>query len=111
MGASCSLPNLREVSNLWALVARLAGLVGGRVALYGGIILLAGLGVVYAKFFSSSAVLKKVETKEAVLEATLRQEAEGLLDDYQRIDREPHQTGPELLAQLNASARRLREKP
>ena len=94
-----------------ALLAKLVSFVGGRAALYGGIILLAGLVALYAKFWSSAAVLKKVEIKEAVLAATLRQEAEGLLDDYQRIDKEPHQTGPELLAQLNASAKRLREKP
>ena len=96
---------------MWVLVARLAGLVGGRVALYGGIAVLAILAGIYAKYFSASARLTKLEKKEAVIEAVEQQEAKGLLDDYARIDKEPHQTAAELLKQLNESARRLRHRP
>ena len=96
---------------MWALVARLAGLVGGRAALYGGIAVLAILAMIYAKFFSSSAILTKLKVKEAATEAATEQEAKGLKDDYKRIDAEPHQTPAELLKSLNESARRLRHRP
>ena len=95
---------------MW-IFGRLAALVGGRVALWGAIVIVGLLATLYAKFWSSSATLKKVEVKEAVLEAAQKQEAKGLLADYRRIDKEPHQTAKELLQQLNDSARRLRHKP
>ena len=95
---------------MWALVARLAGLVGSRAALYGGIAVLAILAGIYAKFFSAGATLTKLKVKEAATEAATQQEAEGLRADYERIAQAPHQTGPELLKQLNESARRLRHR-
>ena len=66
--------------------------------------------IVYNRFWSCAATLKKVEVKEARIEGEVAAEAEGLKADYARIEAEPHQTGPELLAQLNASVERLRGK-
>ena len=92
---------------MWILVTRLLGAFGGRVAIYGGIAVLALLAGIYAKYFSASARLVKLEKKEAVVEAVIREEAKGLLDDYKRIEAEPHQTGKELADQLNQSIQRL----
>ena len=95
---------------MW-LLARLGSLLGSRAALYGGIILVGLLSILYAKFWSCAAVLKKVEVKEAAIAAELKAEAEGLKADYTRINATPHQTHEELLRQLNESASRLRHKP
>ena len=100
-----------RLESLVGLIARLAALLGGRLTLWGGIAVLAILAAIYAKFFSSSATLTTLKVKEAATEAATEQEAKGLKDDYRRIDRDPHQTGKELLDQLNESARRLRHRP
>ena len=92
---------------MWILVTRLIGAFGGRVAIYGGIAILALLAGIYAKYFSASARLVKLEKKAAVVEAVVREEAVGLLADYARIAAEPHQTGQDLADQLTASIKRL----
>ena len=90
---------------MWPALARL----GTNVLLWAIIAISAVFVIVYNRFWSCAATLKKVEVKEARIEGEVVAEAEGLKADYARIEAEPHQTGPELLAQLNESAKRLRE--
>ena len=91
---------------MWTALARL----GTSVLLWAIIAISAVFVIVYNRFWSCAATLKKVEVKEARIEGEVVAEAEGLKADYARIEAEPHQTGPELLAQLNASVERLRGK-
>ena len=86
------------------LLARL----GTSIVTWGVVGLLVVSAIAYNKFWSCAATLKRVEIKEARIEGRVVAEAEGLREDYKRLAAEPHQTGPELLAQLNESAKRLR---
>ena len=90
---------------MWPALARL----GTNVLLWAIIAISAVFVIIYNRFWSCAATLKKAEVKEARIEGEVAAEAVGLKEDFKRIEAEPHQTGPELLAQLNESAKRLRE--
>ena len=93
---------------MWLALGRIVAGLGSRLVVW-AVIASSVVGLVlYNRFWSCSATLKKVEVKEARIAGEVAAEAAGLKEDYRRIEATPHQTGPELLAQLNASAKRLR---
>ena len=63
----------------------------------------------YRQFWSDSAILKRLELKLVELKARQDVEAERLRATYERIDREPEQSGQELADRLNETSAKLRK--
>ena len=95
---------------MWPLLARLTASLGSKLVLA---VILAGLvsgGILYNRFWSCAATLKKVEVKEAVIEGEVKAEVEGLRDDFKRIEAEPSEAGQDLVDKLNLAVKKLQGK-
>ena len=95
---------------MWPLLARLTASLGTKLLLGAIIAVVLSGGVLYHRFWSCAATLKKVEVKEARIEGEVAAEAEGLRDDYRRIEAEAPETGQDLVDKLNLAVKKLQEK-
>ena len=95
---------------MWPLLARLTASLGTKLLLGAVIAAVLSGDVLYHRFWSCAATLKKVEVKEAIIEGKVKAETEGLRDDFKRIEAEPSETGKDLVDKLNLAVKKLQEK-
>ena len=92
------------------LLARLTASLGTKLLLGAIIAIVLSGGVLYHRFWSCAATLKKVEIKEAAVEGRVAAETEGLKDDFKRIEAEAPEAGQDLVDKLNLAVKKLQEK-